>query len=155
MNTKESKNTDQQTDHEYPNDVNGKVVVGIGRIVMRVERRERLGDVLVTLAASREPVIRMHARGRIVLRKVLVRRMTVRASSSDGQAEMQRLPVEAIPECRHVVLVAMTAILCRSVSRIVGRRVDDSVGRMAIHADGTFFVLLPCQAMRALRLPVL
>ena len=60
MNAKECKYADQQAGHEDPDDVDGKDIVGVSRIIMRIECGKRRRDTFMTVAAGLQDVVRMN-----------------------------------------------------------------------------------------------
>ena len=112
MNAKEGEDTDQQAGHEYPNNVNRKVVVRVRRVVVRIKRGKRLGNILVAVTAGRHPIVRVYARRRVVFRKVLVGSVAVGACCTTGQAKVHGLAVETVPEGCQVFFMTAAAVLC-------------------------------------------
>ncbi len=104
-------NPDQQADHEHPNDVDRIVVVRVGRIVVRIVGRKRLGDVLVTFAAGRHSIVRIDRRIGLHCRKIRVRRVTVAASRAVAHAKMHGLAMERVVEGLEILVVAPAALL--------------------------------------------
>ena len=122
---------------------------------MRIESRERRRDVLVTLAARLQSMFRADRRLRFRSGKIRMRRMAVAASCRVAQAQVRRLAMERVVEGLEVLLMTHTAFVLRGMARCVGRRIGDPVGCMAVDANGALLVLLPCQTMCAVFLPVL
>ena len=154
MHAEEGENAYEQPGHEDPDNVDGVMVVGIGRVDVRLERDEVLVHVVVALAARLDQVVGMHARARVRRRQILVRRVAVRADGALRHAEARRLAVETVAERGQVLVVAAAAVIGGLDPALGCGGIDDLVGRVAVYADRSFLVFRPDHAVRARILPV-